>query len=63
MKRSYEDRVRFAGKGGYKTNHKPNRNSYGFHKTRRHFQETIEEKFIEEEIDEELSALVEMLED
>lgn len=57
MKRTYEDRVNLSNKPRSGKKHKATRNEYGIHKTRRHHNEELKEKFIEEELEEELDSL------
>lgn len=57
MKRTYEDRVNLSNKPRGGKAHKSTRNEYGIHKTRRHYNEELKEKFIEEELEEELDSL------
>ena len=57
MKRTYEDCVNLLNKPRRGKKHKSTRNECGIHKTRRHYNEEIKEKFIEEELEEELDSL------
>lgn len=50
MKRSYEDRVYLGSKSRKHSGHKPNRNSFGIHKTKRHLVNKIEDQLIEQEL-------------
>lgn len=51
MKRSYEDRVRLSSKAGKHGTHKPNRNNFGIHKTKRHYRDEMEEQLLDQEME------------
>ncbi len=54
MKRSYEERVYLASRAHHAKKNKPHRNEFGLHKTKRHYEEEIIERLLEEEVEEEL---------
>lgn len=53
MKRSYEDRVQLGSKAHKHNGHKPHRNSFGIHKTKRHAVNELESHLVEHEMLEE----------
>lgn len=50
MKRSYEDRVQLGSRAHKHNGHKPNRNSFGIHKTKRHAVNNLENHLIVKEM-------------